>query len=203
MTRSYHSPRRELAASATRNAILDAAEALFAELGYPRTTIAKIAAAAQVSSNTVYQSIGGKPQLVSAIADRSADDPLIHHSLKTIEEATTGHAVINELGLSGGRLVRTQLRAISVVWDNAVVDPLVAAVAERTKELFMVRLHQIVARLRSLDALREGIDDDQAAQILYFHFTPDAWRRLRDFGWTWEHATDWLVAQAEKALLAD
>ncbi|MFC0104897.1 TetR/AcrR family transcriptional regulator [Kibdelosporangium aridum] len=203
MTRSYHSPRRELAASVTRNAILDAAEELFAELGYPRTTIAKIAAAAQVSANTVYQSVGGKPQLVSAIADRSANDPLIERSLRAIAEATSGHEVIRELGVSGGQLVASQIRAISVVWDNAIADPLVAAVVERTKELFFMRLNRIVARLRALDALRPGIGDERAAQILYFYFGSESWRSLRSFGWSWEQATDWLVAQAEVALLAE
>ena len=45
---------RQQAATATRDAILGAAQDLFATQGYPRTTVAQIAAAAQVAANTVY-----------------------------------------------------------------------------------------------------------------------------------------------------
>jgi len=46
---SYNSPRRQQAAAATREAIIEAALELFACQGYARTTVAQIAEAARVA----------------------------------------------------------------------------------------------------------------------------------------------------------
>lgn len=55
---------------ATRNAILDAASALFAERGYVATTVDDIAQAAHVATGAVYTSVGGKQQVLEAVVNR-------------------------------------------------------------------------------------------------------------------------------------
>src|SRR5260221_7462541 len=64
--RSYDSPLRRERAEATRLAIAAAAGRLFAERGYAATSIEEIAAAAAVSRATVFISVGGKPELLTA-----------------------------------------------------------------------------------------------------------------------------------------
>jgi AcrR family transcriptional regulator len=199
--RAYHSPRREQAATNTRLAILDAAETLFAEQGYPRTSVAQIAAAADVSANTVYQTFGGKPQVVAAIAERAVSDPLISDSLDVIERAQSGRLAMEELGASSGRLVERHYRAIAVAWENAVVDPLVAGVVAGARALHRERLQRVVARLRQIGALRPGLGEADAVDALYFHFGVEAWRGLHAMGWPWDKMTDWLVEQASSAVL--
>jgi AcrR family transcriptional regulator len=201
VTRTYHSPRRDQAATNTRLAILEAAETLFAEQGYPRTSVAQIAAAAQVSANTVYQSLGGKPQLVAALAERVATDELITDSLDTVERAQSGRQVITEVSESSGRLVERHYRALAVVWDNAVADPLVAEVAASVRMTHMQRLQRIVLRLRQIGALRPDISGEHAVDVLYFYFGVESWRGLHAMGWPWEKMIDWLVGQASAALL--
>src|SRR3954453_18554187 len=68
-TRGYRSPTRAEAARATRQQVLRAAYALFSEHGYPRTTLAEIAAAAGVSVETVYKTFGNKRSLLKELAD--------------------------------------------------------------------------------------------------------------------------------------
>ena len=63
--RSYRSELRQQQAESTRLRILDAAAELFADAGYARTTLAKIAAAAGVSAETV-QGQGPKAALLIA-----------------------------------------------------------------------------------------------------------------------------------------
>src|SRR5947209_567584 len=73
--RSYQSPRREEAARATRRAILDAAEDLFAVRGYAGTTLADIATGALVSPATVKGAFGTKGGVLAAlIRARLTDD---------------------------------------------------------------------------------------------------------------------------------
>ena len=67
--RRYDSARRAEQARQTRNAIIETARRLFLRDGYAATTIAAIAAAAQVSVETIYKAFGGKPGLVRAICD--------------------------------------------------------------------------------------------------------------------------------------
>src|SRR5258707_5333330 len=62
--RPYDSRLRRERAEATRLAIAAAAGRLFAERGYAATSIEEIAAAAGVGRATVFNSVGGKPELL-------------------------------------------------------------------------------------------------------------------------------------------
>jgi AcrR family transcriptional regulator len=68
-TRRYHSPHRTAQAAQTRQAILDAATALFNQKGWAATTIADIAAAAGVALETVYARFGSKANLLERALD--------------------------------------------------------------------------------------------------------------------------------------
>src|ERR1700754_3430673 len=69
--RAYRSQLRQQQAEATRSRVLAAAAELFAAEGYARTTLAKIAAAAGVSAETV-QGQGPKAALLMATIDHVA-----------------------------------------------------------------------------------------------------------------------------------
>lgn len=70
MTRSYDAPGRAAAAAQTRQRVLDTARLLLLEGGYARMTIAHLAHTAGVSAQTVYNSVGGKAEVVKAVWDR-------------------------------------------------------------------------------------------------------------------------------------
>src|SRR6476646_8403391 len=67
--RSYHSPRRQAQAAATRRSILEAAQRLFVQEGYPATTMEAIAAEAGVALKTVYLAFATKSGLLRALWD--------------------------------------------------------------------------------------------------------------------------------------
>src|ERR1700754_1780061 len=69
--RAYRSELRQQQAESTRLRVLDAAAELFADAGYARTTLAKIAAAAGVSAETV-QGQGPKAALLIAAIEYAA-----------------------------------------------------------------------------------------------------------------------------------
>src|ERR671922_132699 len=66
-TRRYESPRRREQAAATRRAILDAAQRLFERDGYAATTMAAIAAEANVALKTVYVAFETKSGVLRAL----------------------------------------------------------------------------------------------------------------------------------------
>src|SRR4051812_29428978 len=86
--------RRAKQALATRADILQAARRLFTEKGYAATSMADIAAEADVAVQTIYASCGSKRALVSALVDfidEEADVPALNEELRA---ATDPHAVI-------------------------------------------------------------------------------------------------------------
>ena len=68
-TRSYHSPRRVEQAAATREHILRTARAVLESEGYATTSVAAIAAAAEVSSKTLYLAFSTKSGLLRSLWD--------------------------------------------------------------------------------------------------------------------------------------
>ena len=65
----YHSPLRARQAAATRRSIADAAVELFGERGWAATTLPMIAAAADVSVDTIYATFGTKSDVFMAALD--------------------------------------------------------------------------------------------------------------------------------------
>ncbi len=65
--RRYESPRRREQAAATRQAILEAAERLFAKQGYVGTSVAEIAEEARVALKTVYAVFGTKAEVLRGL----------------------------------------------------------------------------------------------------------------------------------------
>jgi AcrR family transcriptional regulator len=59
--------RRQVAAAATRDAIVAAAARLFVQHGYDETSIARIAEEAGVAVQTIYNAVGGKGDLLAVV----------------------------------------------------------------------------------------------------------------------------------------
>jgi AcrR family transcriptional regulator len=121
-SRTYHSPLRAEQADQTRQRVLSAARELFLERGYAAAKVQDVAAAAGVSPDTIYVSLGGKKGLlegvwaqgvtgpndpdggdrrdrVEAISSSSADPrdrlrQLVNLSCETLERVSPVHAVL-------------------------------------------------------------------------------------------------------------
>jgi len=108
---------RERKKRRTRRALAEAALSLFAEKGYDQTTVADIAAAADVSTRTFFSYFRTKEDVLFADADERLD--LIHGALSQADPATPALEVLGSLanqifGSSTGifgpnRDIRTQL----------------------------------------------------------------------------------------------
>ena len=93
-TRAYRSELRRRHAEETRQRVVAAAAQLFAELGYARTTFAKIAAAADVSPETV-QTHGPKAALMIAAVEYTAFGVTGDHNVLDLELGQRFVAIIN------------------------------------------------------------------------------------------------------------
>ena len=202
MTRaSYNSPRRQQAAAATREAIIEAALELFACQGYARTTVAQIAEAARVAANTVYTSVGGKPQLLAAITESGTGDPDVAETLTAVAR-TSDPAEVIRLTAAGTRQVNERrAKAVAVLLDSAQADPAAAEMLQVTVRYYRETLGTLAGRLEDLGAVQSP-DLNRAADIFWYLFGWTSWRTLiTDLGWSWDAAEQWLAQRGIDALL--
>jgi AcrR family transcriptional regulator len=198
---SYNSPRRQQAAAVTREAIIEAALELFACRGYARTTVAQIAEAARVATNTVYTSVGGKPQLLAAITESGADDPDVAETLTAVARASDPAEVIRLTAAGTRRVNERRTKAVAVLLDSAQADPAAAEMLQVTVRYYRETLGTLAGRLEDLGAVQSP-DLNRAADIFWYLFGWTSWRTLiTDLGWSWDAAEQWLAQQGIDALL--
>ena len=198
---SYNSPRRQQAAAATREAIIEAAQELFACQGYARTTVAQIAEAARVAANTVYTSVGGKPQLLAAITEGGTGDPDVAETLAAVARSTDPAEVIRLTAAGTRRVNERRAKAVAVLLDSAQADPGAAEMLRVTVRYYRDTLAALAGRLEDLGAVQPP-DLNRAADVFWYLFGWTSWRTLiTDLGWSWDDAEQWLAQRGVEALL--
>jgi AcrR family transcriptional regulator len=199
----YHSPRRALAAEATRAAIFKSARRLFLAHGYASVTVADIAKEAAVAVPTVYTSAGGKSEILAALISVATQDPSVGETLARIAASDDPRAVVN-LSAAGTRAVAE--RHWDLIWNLSRYtqsDPAAAAVLERGVEGYVAALAQVAARLAKLRGLRRGLSVERATDLLWFFLGQRAWLTLiGDRHWTFDRAEKWLAEVTRANLLA-
>ena len=198
--RRYHSPLRVEQAAATRRGILEAAQRLFEREGYSATSMAAIAAQANVSLKTVYVTFETKSGLLRA---------LWHMLLRGDEDAVPVgerpwfRAVLDEpdserqlrLNVRNARLVRARVGPLlQVVRRAASADPEIDELWTRIQAEFYDNQQSVVEVLHEKKALRPGLDVARAADILWSLNHPDLyWLLVNERGWTPDQHEEWLA----------
>jgi AcrR family transcriptional regulator len=206
--RPYNSPRRREQAAATRRAILVAAARQFEERGYPATTVAAIAADAEVSLKTVYLAFETKAGILRALWNErlrgdSKDAP--------VADRDWYRAVLDEsdpvqklrINARNSRAAKVRIGGIlEVIRSGADADPEVAALWARIQSEFHDNQRAIVETLAKTNALAHGLTVERATDILWTLNHPALWLLLsRERGWTAEEYEHWFADAACGQLL--
>jgi AcrR family transcriptional regulator len=200
VSRSYRSPRRADSAAETRAAILHAAATLYQEKGYQSASVAEIAESAGVSVNTIYASIGNKPQLLIALIEAAAGSDAVDDTLERVEAATTLGAIMGVVSRGTRTVFEANVWVLGALYDNAATDPRIAEVMQASENQYKARLSVVAERLHSQKLVRASFGKREIADILWFYFGFRPWRDTRDLGWSWDRAEEWLSDQAAAAL---
>ncbi|PYY33714.1 hypothetical protein DEI89_10055 [Curtobacterium sp. MCBD17_030] len=201
-TRPYRSQRRASSAAETRRIVLDAALAAYQEHGYVRATIAGIAARADVAVNTVYTSVGGKPQLLIALVESAAADAFRSAAEGDGTEAATAEEVVAGLERLVESLFIEHAWLLGEVYSNVAADPVILESIRRLEQLYEARVREAGRRLEALGCLRADVSAEDAADVLWFYLGFGRWKVLRDRGWSADRVRSWLGAQLTTALIA-
>lgn len=200
--------RQQIAAEETQRVIVVAAAELFFEHGYHATSISQIAAGAGVAVQTIYNSVGSKPALLSRVLDYAAAGeraPVSVPAFMREQAEAEGNPVgiINQLvNFWQGALKRTA-PVFRVIREAAAVDPEAAAL-EHERAAQRLRNYQTAARLlKDRGALRDDLTLDQAAAAIFAIGHPETYRTLvLEGNWDERQWADWARTTLRTALLA-
>jgi len=206
VARKYDASRRQDLARASRARILGAARTRFLRDGYAATTIAQIAADADVAPQTVTKHFANKSGLVKALFDVAlvGDDdeaPLSERSwIIAIHEQPDPYV---KLTMFGETLATMLPRTAPIqLLMRASGDPELAAVWTQIRNGRLVGMTNVARNLADGQHLRDDVSVDDARDILWTYSSPDLYELLAmNRNWSTERYAAFLAATTTDALL--
>lgn len=200
--RVYVSPLREQAAARTRALILEQAEALFAERGYGRVTVADIAAAAGVASKTVFASVGSKSDILDRIVDKAVVNSGYEEAVARVLALPTPQEVLEALARGTRAGNESQFKAHEAIRKALPVHENGEALWERATAAYREALRVVARHFLDAGGPTRRHSPEETADLLWFWFGPTGWRTLVvENGWSWDRAEEVLYRTAVAALI--
>jgi AcrR family transcriptional regulator len=205
-SRAPKAGRRAVQAAETRTLIVSVAARLFAEQGYVPTTIEAIASESGVALQTVYNSVGNKAALLSAVLDAAASGPhspsnVLELMRKRTAEAADFEALITVLADWFVEVHRRTGPVVGVIAQAAAVDPAVEKLQTARALQRLERYGEAAAAVRARGGLRSGMSDADAAAAIWSLGHPQTYRTLvGEAGWSAKAYRDWLKSSLAAAL---
>jgi AcrR family transcriptional regulator len=180
--RRYDSTGRRERARQAREQIVGIAGDLFLSEGYAATTVAAIAARAQVSVETIYKGFGGKPGLVRAIIEKGLAGrgpvPAEQRSDRIRDTEPDPRRILTAWGEFVAEIAPRTIPILLLARDAAAADPELAALLD---EVSAARLERMTVNARGLHEaghLRPGLSVAEAADILWTYSSAEFWELL-------------------------
>lgn len=180
--RRYDASRRREKAARTRAAVLDIARRQFLEHGYAATTVARIAAEADISVETVYKAFGGKSGIVRALWERGLEG-------RGSVPAPVRSDVLSSTETDPVRVLRGWARFTTEVAPEvgpimlliraaSGTDPEMAALLAEAEDQRRARMRHNARRLQRRGWLRPGITLTQATDVLWTYSSAELYDLL-------------------------
>jgi AcrR family transcriptional regulator len=206
--RRYDATRRRQAAARTRAAILDAARVLFAERGYAATPMTAIADRAGVALDTVYASVGRKPELARLLIETaiSGTDQATaaeqRDYVRAIRAAPDAGTKITLYAAAVAAIAPRLAPVLGIIQQAARDEPGLAALWAEIAERRAANMRLFVADLAAVAPLR--LDPDQAADIVWATNAAEMYQLLvGQRGWSPQRYESFLADTWRRLLLAD
>lgn len=206
--RAYDNSTREAAARETRARILATAYGLLVEHGYAALSVADLARAAGVSPQTIYNSVGGKADVLKAcydvtLAGDDADVPMgARPELRRLMEARSAEEFVERYA-AWSRLLSSRVAPLVAAFirpgtgDPGIVD-FVATIEQERR----IGTTNAMTHLRDRFGLRRGLTLARAVDAVWTLNSPEVYDRLvTRSGWSGAAYEKWLATQLRAALL--
>ena len=180
--REYDATGRRQRAAATRLRVLDVAQERFLRDGYAATTIASIAADAQVSAETIYKTFRGKAGLVRALYDKGlagqGEIPAPERSDAVSARDLDAPALLREWTNFSIEVAPRVAPVMLLVHTAAAADAEAAALAAQMNAQRLDRMEVNAQRLLGRAGLRRRLTARHVADVLFTYTSPELYELL-------------------------
>lgn len=207
-TRRYTSTVREQSAQRTRQAIMQAAAELFVTRGFAATSLADIAAAAQVARPTVFAAFGSKAAVLHHVLDQALagdDEPIPVADrpwFRPVWEAATPALVLDAYAVVCTLIGARAAPIFEAVRRAAHADAEVARLWSTTQHNRRAGAEMVIKHARRRGPLRTGLPTSRAVDLLWIFNDPAHYHALViECEWSERSFTRWLADQMRHNLL--
>lgn len=183
-----------------RREVVAAASALFVEQGFAATTMAELSERAQIPPATVYRLFGSKVGILKAWLDVAigGDDAPVPvasrpHVAELLADTDPRDLIVGFVRVTSAINGRSN-NVYRVLVGAAETDPAATTLLREIQRQRAAGQRNLSRALGRLDALRTGLTERRAADIVYAMMSPETFRLLViDRGWTTRRYEEWLV----------
>ncbi len=198
--RPYDNSSRARAADETRSRVLEAARDLLLSEGYHAMSVAALAARAGVSSQTVYNAVGGKADVVKAVYDVMlvGDDASIpmpeRPEFRAMSLAPDRESFLTAYAALCATIYRRTGPLLGVLLGRgAGGDALLEAFVATIEQERRTGTTNVLAALGSAHGLPTRLDREGLTDVIWTLTAPEIYDRfVRRCGWSHERYAEWL-----------
>ncbi len=194
--------RRATQALQTQQEILAAARGLFARNGYSGTSVAQIAAAAGVSVQTIYDSLGSKRAIVRALNDLIDEEGDVRALASRIPTSSDPIELLRIAAAISRNINERCGDIVAALFSAAAVETEMREVRDESRRRHRAGIAGLTRRLAFLEALRADLDPDTAADVIAAMTDPQVARTfVGEYEWTWDRWQEWTTAALIRLVL--
>jgi AcrR family transcriptional regulator len=198
--RPYDGTKRREQSAATRQRILDAARALILERGYRATTIATIAAQAEVNVDSVYELVGRKPVVLRELIEQAisgTDRAVPAEERDYVRAMQASHDPVEKLEIYARAMRKIHARMAPLhlaLRDASSTESEAQAVWRQVSERRAANMRRLVEDLKTTGRLRQDMSVSDAADVVWITNSAEVYVMLTiERGWSPLRYERWLV----------
>jgi AcrR family transcriptional regulator len=198
--RAYRQSLRAESAMETRQRILEVTRQCFARVPVENVALEEVARRARVSRSTIYKVFGSRQGLMVALAEdllRRGGFDQLGRAFRNPDPRVALESSVRE----GARLYSEQHAVARAIMTLAALDPDVAHAAARFEYGRKEGMADLARRLKARRALRAGVTEAEAADVLWVVTSLDTFSQLyQQRGLSAEVAAERLIAIATRTI---
>ena len=197
--RAYDTTTRQNQSAVTRQRIVDMARVLILERGYRATTIAAIAAAAGVNTDSVYELVGRKPMVLREIIEQAisgTDHAVVAEDRAHVKALVAEPDPAKKLAIYARAVCATHQRMAPLflaLRDASSTEPEAQQVWQEISDRRAANMRKLAKDLKDAGGLRNGLSIDEAADIVWATNSAELFVLLTvERGWSVKRFERWL-----------
>jgi AcrR family transcriptional regulator len=208
-SRPYDGAKRREQSDQTRRRILDAARALMLERGYRATTIAAVAARAEVNVDTVYELVGRKPVMLRELIEQTISGtgqaaPAEERDYVRAMKASSDPLEKLAMYACAMRKIHARMAPLHLALrDASSTEPEADEVWRQISERRAANMRKLVQDLKTTGRVRQDLSVSDAADLVWVTNSPEVYVMLTvERGWSPLRYERWLLDSWCRLLLS-